>query len=434
MENIIEQKPELKQEISWGGGRQSNIELLRVVAMLMIIMSHVQYAIYGYDSSNYNKIFLSFFVSMGQIGVILFILISGYFLCVKKFNVKNYLRLYLECVFYGLILYFIGYNLKYTYVGFVVEVFFPITSSQYWFLALYFVFYLLSPFINFVINKINKNTHLLLMSLIFIFTVILPSLKFSIYGQTPLFLWWLGLYLIGAYIRLYPKDFSSKKLAVFMLIFTFAILIFGRVLAFNKHSNLNENYYCERINIVVVLFALSLFNLFRLSNIKQSKLINLLGGATFGVYIIHNSVYFQWYMWKRIFHIPDFLQSKYLWLVCVGSVFAIFIVGSIIDILRQKCIEKPLFKLLDKICGKAFDKVNNMFNFAVVEEYQKEDEKTSLLQLRLFMLVVFITMVTIFKALTDINGFYGLVLFILLYFSFEILLYIVRRKRNKKTS
>lgn len=94
--------------------RQSNFELLRIVAMLMIVASHlachgvqhvldenIAYAAYN-SGSLANKIFTSFLNPAGTAGVALFFMITGFFLCRKeKGSIK---KVALEAAFYSVVL------------------------------------------------------------------------------------------------------------------------------------------------------------------------------------------------------------------------------------------------------------------------------------------------------------------------------------------
>ncbi len=84
--------------------RESNFELMRIFAMLMIVAHHL--AVHGvtsqafYESSSLlNKAFASFLIPGGTIGVALFFMLSGFFLCKKeKGSVK---KVALEAAFYS---------------------------------------------------------------------------------------------------------------------------------------------------------------------------------------------------------------------------------------------------------------------------------------------------------------------------------------------
>ena len=72
--------------------RESNFELLRIISMIMIIAHHMilhSNLIY-YNDYGIKKIIVSFVLYGGKIGVILFILISGYYMVDSKFKIKKF--------------------------------------------------------------------------------------------------------------------------------------------------------------------------------------------------------------------------------------------------------------------------------------------------------------------------------------------------------
>ena len=67
--------------------RNSNFELLRIIAMLMIVFHH--FSVHGgfnYELTDisFNRLWLYFISMGGKIGVDIFVLISGYFLITNK--------------------------------------------------------------------------------------------------------------------------------------------------------------------------------------------------------------------------------------------------------------------------------------------------------------------------------------------------------------
>ena len=65
--------------------RSSNIELLRIIAMIMIIAHHVSVHsgfVYPGEIISFNRLWIQFIQLGGKIGVNIFVLISGYFLVV----------------------------------------------------------------------------------------------------------------------------------------------------------------------------------------------------------------------------------------------------------------------------------------------------------------------------------------------------------------
>lgn len=87
--------------------RKSNIELLRILAILMIVGVH--FASYSGISSSFslnpNYMWLTMLSHGGKIGVALFTLISAYFLSRSEFKWKKLAKLYFDVFFYSLVIF-----------------------------------------------------------------------------------------------------------------------------------------------------------------------------------------------------------------------------------------------------------------------------------------------------------------------------------------
>jgi len=87
-------------------------------------------------------------------------------------------------------------------------------------------------------------------------------------------------------------------------------------------------------------------------NLKPIKIINLIGASTFGVLLIHDNIYVRNYLWESLFKNASFANSGYLTIYEIIVVFVVFSICIAIDMLRIYLLEKPFFKLLDKITNK----------------------------------------------------------------------------------
>ena len=83
--------------------------------------------------------------------------------------------------------------------------------------------------------------------------------------------------------------------------------------------------------------------------IKNSAFINKVASCMFGVLLIHaNSDTMRRWLWCETLDNVGWFQTDYAVFHALVSVTIIFIICVIIDIIRQKFVEKPLFELLNR--------------------------------------------------------------------------------------
>jgi len=194
--------------------RQSNLELFRIICMIIIVFSH--YGIHGFDLTNIEYGFNRYLIGIlcfGQIGTIGFVLISGYFMVDSKFTIKKFLKLIGQVLFYSwLLLLIFGFCLEPQIplnFSTLTRSIFPITFGGYWFVTTFVFLMILTPFLNKFIKSISKeDLKKLIMILVVSWCIISGLLKiqfcFSELGYFVL------IYLIAAYIKLY-SNFNSKQ-------------------------------------------------------------------------------------------------------------------------------------------------------------------------------------------------------------------------------
>lgn len=208
--------------------RNSALELLRIIAMFLIVLSHACYHS-GFDYSTYeisfNKLFVQWGV-LGNLGVDIYALISGYFLCKKTKSYRSIIRLLLQVWFYSYVLFIIckfGFHFSYSAKDYW-RVFLPTIYKEYWFFSVYFVLCLLSPYVNEFLEKVERKTVKNLILTMFGLWVIIPTLtKQDMYSGHLVHL--LFFYLVGAYFRLYPDHvIKNKNRIICMTSFSFALL------------------------------------------------------------------------------------------------------------------------------------------------------------------------------------------------------------------
>ena len=338
--------------------RNSSIELLRIILMFIIVLCHSSAGLYPNTTmSGVNKYFLQL-TNLSNPMVDIFVLISGYFICKLVFSLKKLLLMLIQVSFYTLVFYLIFVAVGKTpfSVKTFITAFMPTTFRQYWFVSAYVILYLLSPFINFLLNKLSQKQHLALIGTIGLIYSIIPTFTMQHQDGMDVFILLL-LYCIGAYLRLYPDSiFMKRKTALIMLLIS-CLLYFGSVIGLNiiglKFQVFADHpsYFLTKHCPFTITLAVSIFVIFVKWEFK-SKIINLLGSCMFGVYLIHNNGYLRVWLTNDLFKFFNYKTSATFIPYIIGASVLIFIVCTLIELIRRFTLEKLTAKLYDKIFKK----------------------------------------------------------------------------------
>lgn len=348
--------------------RNSNIELLRIIMMIAIVAHH--YVVNSgitelYDFSNItgNMIFLQIFGFAGKAMINGFLLISGYFMVKHKTSLKKILRLYLQIKFYVFVIYFlmvlIGVE-SFSLVSLGKTVFSMIRGVNVGFTATFFLLYILIPFINKFIENINKKQFAILLFILFSFYTVIPT--FFVFNDTfNEISWYISMYLVGGYIRLYYDNIELSVKKSLVIILANLVLIVASILVLDTIGHSPYHMVINANKLFAVTLAVSLFMVFKNINLGYSKWINKLSSVTFGVLLIHaNSDAMREFLWVRVLNVSSFYSSQYLFIHAVLSVVAIYIICSLIELFRIKFIEKPFLNMLFNT--KTFNKFDKIYN------------------------------------------------------------------------
>ena len=273
--------------------RNSNHELLRLIAMHMIVRIHANMYLYNFYTGSLSTVLNGAVNGICNTGVTCFILISGYYGI--KFDFKKLVKLECMMISYSLletgILYFV---FPQQMTGAVLleqaaKSVLPFISRKYWFYSCYICLFLFSGYIDKLIEKLSQVElkKLLLISLL-IFSIMPTVFYFEIVPDNGKGLvQMLMVYMIGRYIRLYgSRKISHKK----------ALLIIGALWAVNGISHelpisIGGIYHhlCKDNSITNLAIAVVLFGLFKEMSF-QSRLINKVSGCIFAVFALNNTL------------------------------------------------------------------------------------------------------------------------------------------------
>ncbi len=341
--------------------RDSNLELFRIIAMILIVAHHfvVNSGLTASDGPVYssplsfNSLFLLVFGAWGKIGINCFVMITGYFMCKSQITLIKFFRLLFEIQFYRILIFLIffitGYS-SFSFRTFVIALL-PVYQISLNFTGCFLVFWLFIPFLNILISHLNEKQHFRLILLCVFLYVILGTVKSVTMNYVS---WFIVLYIISSYIRFYPKkSFSNTKLwgwLTFFSVFVSAIsVVVGTWLVVKINKNLTYFFVTDSNTILALAVGLCAFMFFKNIDIKYNRVINTIASSTFGVLLIHaNSDTMRQWLWKDILDVVGHYQYSLMPLYALGSVLAIFIVCVSIDIIRINLIEKPFFKWFDR--------------------------------------------------------------------------------------
>ena len=349
--------------------RSSNIEFLRIIAMLMIIASHyvsvgIMHTHFGEPYMNwahgsfFNRLFTSFFTAGGDVGVGVFFIITGFFLCEsQKRRCIN--GIVCPVIYYAIVGILLNSGLSMILGESISPVNIlklgvcPITGYNWWFATSYIILILLSPVLNDVIHCFSSKRMLaMLVALWVVWYCAGYALQLNLWGiERGIFF-----YLVGAFFKF--KITNNNKISHIILIFIFALswtMYWGLTYYIGKSvGGLDVPLIMEKNSVVNIMkmtravvcapiCSISLFGIFLRIDMKNSKLINYIASTTFGIYLIHEVPINRELIWERIFRCDYYYTTtKYVCLHLVLTVVCIFVIGFILDILRKKYFENKM--------------------------------------------------------------------------------------------
>ena len=368
--------------------RQSNFELLRIVAMLMIIAHHISYhgalAPTG-EVISFNAYWLQLMVVGGKIGVNLFVMISGYFsVTAKSFKPAKAVQLWLQLLFYSLLTFFadrvysvFNQNVNGLNLQGIGSSFFPVINNSWWFASAFFALFMLSPFINKMLVSLNSTEYLKMLAVMFVMWTLIYTFALKNYQMNHL-LWFIFVYSLGGYIRLYGgKRLFSKKYMYFISAIVSLLTLAGLKLLF-EYCGVNSEtvndykaiFYKSENSLPILFVSVCVFLLFKNLDIKRSRFINTLASAAFGVYLIHDSVFVREMLKSHVFKVYRVGDSPLI-PYTIAIVLAIYISCAILELLRIYILEKNYMKLVNILT----DKLSPLFNGVLTKTAARGEDK-----------------------------------------------------------
>lgn len=316
--------------------RYSNIELLRIVAMLLIMFGHSHLRMH--QMSNFLDVLLSCVTTTG-VGV--FIAISGWFGI--HFRMQGLAKFLYQVFFTLWIIYVLAIAFGVTELNMAGVMISLSFCDGYWFIMGYLGLYLISPILNSFIEHATKREYQIILLSYFLFQSYYSWLStwYDYYNGYSIVLFG-GIYLTAAYVRKYPVQWIQKN-AVMLLV---GVLFFMSVIAY--FSLLNFGHAARQIrddNPLVIIVSILMVICF--SKMKfQSKVVNWLAASCFAVYLIHYSPFVYPYFMQLIRDVYAQYNGLMYGLVLLLALVMVYVICTLFDQLRVVS-----WALLQKIVG-----------------------------------------------------------------------------------
>lgn len=339
--------------------RSSNIELYRIIVMLLIVAHHSiansgVLELMAEEPSSLKSTFAYLLGMWGKTGINCFVMITGYFMCLSHISGRKFVKLLLEVLFYDLAIGSIFLLTDYTPFSLkeVAKMCLPIKDMTSGFTSAFLVFFLTIPFLNKLVHSLGEKEHLFLI-LLFTGMYVLPRYLPFVKSQMNYVVWFGVIYFIASYLRLHADKVYKNENAQFWGMMTGISIMFSIVMSVIVVRITNNVYSwsylmsdCQGIMAIVV--AVCSFMYFKNLRIRQNRIINTIAASCFGVLQIHtNSDSMRQWLWYDIVNVREyFTEDGFSWKIIV-SISIIYVSCTIIDYIRIQHIETPVFKILD---------------------------------------------------------------------------------------
>lgn len=319
--------------------RQSNVELLRIVLMLMIVSHH--FIVHGLElknigNSGYEDTFLTYLKlainSLVIVAVNTFVFISGFYGI--KLRWGSFFSIVGQAVFYSIGLYLIfslGVNNNWNFPDFVRSMF-PILTHLWWFMTVFVALILLSPFLNKGVEMLERNQLKLLVAGMLFMDCILGFIYKSLADNGYSIFNFVTIYLLARYIGRF--GITVKRPLLYFLLLAFAHTTFSSMLFYFGKGGLSWEYFMYH-NPLIIASSYFLFMSFYQLKTFSNKLINIVSGLVLGVYLLHDYRPVREVI-SRFVQSYKAQMSESSFLVCLPlGILAVFIIAASIEYVRQ---------------------------------------------------------------------------------------------------
>lgn len=333
--------------------RNSAFELMRIVAMYMVVLGHSLMAI-ALDS----KVFSPLDHAKWLIGaftvpaVNLFFLLTGYYATSDCGNNKKVIYTWIKVQFYSVGIYLLFSGVEGSFeLKEMIKYAFPVTFGTYWYMQTYIVLSLVLPYLMTGLMRIEKRWYdrliIILLAFFSLHQTFIPVDHTLDRTQGYGIIWAIVMCVLGKWLNLYGKETILKIHAAWYLLvyvlFSLAIYVSNVVIVhYDIASGVDSrgNFYAYN-SITVLLQSVFLFCFFIcLSSLdKRNRTVNLISKNTVAVYLISSHPVLLYSLWTEMIQVNNIATNTIgRVLACVFISVLILLVCVVIDRLLERAL------------------------------------------------------------------------------------------------
>ena len=344
--------------------RSSNLELLRILCMLLIIGDHLTGQSGIADYTTLPSSFAFCLIGCGsRIACSVFVLIGGWFLCEQPYKTRRPLSLWLSLWLYTvpvtLLCKLAGLDVSWGALRWAA---FPASTRQLWFISDYLLLLLCVPLLNRLLRGLSRPAHRGLLAVLAVPLIVYPTLLGENGAVSDTAWMFLYEYLLIAYLRRWPDNRLAHLLqhraaalglglGLPLLNTILRAVLETRGLTDGKAFQYMAYYRTALGALPNLLAALALFYLFKGLDLGCVRWVNALAGTTLGVYILHQVPAFRGFLWNGLLQAEAHHGSVGYTLL---AILAVFLGCAAVDALRTALVMRPLenTRLFKALCEK----------------------------------------------------------------------------------
>lgn len=318
-------------------GRESNLEALRIVSMLMVVLVHIDGASLGlpnikgdFSALTSRDLWRLIVESFTIIGVNCFTLISGYFGIRLRF--KSVAGFLFQCIFYSVVIASLApplLGIEFSRIKWL-ESWLVLSHTDLWYVPAYFCLMVLSPMLNAGVEMLTRKQFAWVLGIFIVFNIWSGwwwGGAFNPTGYTVIQL--ILMYLIGRWINSSERNDGKGRIGAVSVYLLSVALIFVSSLWLEPVKAFAYN------SPFVILASVSFFILF-LTFRFQSRAVNYMARSAFAVYLIHKAPELWGNLIRpQVCNYWNDLSLSMFTLTAIAGTFIIYIIAMIIDPFRR---------------------------------------------------------------------------------------------------